>query len=86
MIIIDGKKKIKVPKNFFAPAYQFGMARIRRIKKKSGLSYPEFARVYGFSFAELAAWTANRQGEKTNNPCPDSRLKLAFIEVSLRHK
>lgn len=83
MIIERNRRKVDVPDDFFEEDYIFGVVRFRRIKALSGLSYAQFAKTYGFSSSSLKAWAGNRKKGKNNNPNPEARLRLAFIEADL---
>lgn len=83
MFIAMGFEAVEVPDDFLKPDYVFKRERIRRIWRKSKLQIKEFARVYGFTYAQVAAWITERSNKPSNNPCPACRVKLAFSEASL---
>lgn len=83
MFIIQNGEMIEVPDTFLESHYNFGMGRIRRIVKKSGLSFRVFASVYDIHYPALVSWVTKRTKGHINKPCPPARVKLAFIEASL---
>jgi hypothetical protein len=82
MIIIRGRRKIEVPNDFLDENYSFGVDRLHHIKEMSGLSHRKFCHKHGFTYAALAGWCVKRNGQKTNNPNPSARVKLAFLEAN----
>jgi len=82
---IDGETIVEV-NEFLDADYIFGRDRVRRIWKKSRLSVKAFAAAHSFSYSELRGWLTERKKGHSNNPCPASRVRLAFIEASLRKK
>lgn len=78
-----GSLSVRVHENFFLDDFEFGKERVRRIEQMSGLTMRQFAEAYGFTYAQVASWTAR---SKPTRPCPNSRLKLVFIEAELLKK
>jgi hypothetical protein len=68
--------------DFFGRKYKFGKSRIARIWKDSELSLAAFAKENNIHEIDLQRWLKGRP----NNPCPEMRLKLAFIEAAQQKK
>lgn len=78
-----GSLSVRVHESFFDDDFEFGKDRVKKIEQMSGLTMRQFADAYGFTYAQVASWTAR---SKPTRPCPSSRLKLAFIEAELIKK